>query len=134
MRVVEKDDIREPFRAPLGEEIYEMVGRPPELGGTAQHSLVHVVIPPGKRSPSHFHKNSEETYYILRGTGLMAINELRWRAKPGMAFTMIPPEIHQLVNDSDEDLEFLTVSAPAWVPDDTYESPLPSESTEEHAE
>jgi len=42
-----------------------------------------------------------------------------------MAFTMMPGEVHQIVNDGDTDLEFLTVSAPAWEPGDTYEAPLP---------
>lgn len=127
MRVITKQEIDKPFEAPLGERIYEMIGRPAELGGTSKHSLVHVVVPPGKRSPSHYHEVSEETYYILRGTALMAIDEHRWRAAPGMAFTMLPGEIHQIVNDGDEDLEFLTISAPAWVPDDTFEAALPGE-------
>ena len=30
----------------------------------------------------------------------MAIDEHRWRAVPGMAFTMMPGEIHQIVNDA----------------------------------
>ena len=128
MRVVRKTDITAPFMAPLGEEIFEMIGRPDHLGGTSQHSLVHVVIPPGKRSPSHFHKIAEETYYILKGSALMAINDRRWRAEPGLAFTMHPGEVHQIVNDGTEDLEFLTISAPAWVPEDTYEVDLPDAS------
>ena len=32
MRVVRKKDIAEPFVGPLGEEIYEMIGRPRGLG------------------------------------------------------------------------------------------------------
>jgi quercetin dioxygenase-like cupin family protein len=126
MRVVTKADVSEPFMAPLGEQIYEMIGRPDDLGGTVEHSFVHVVIPQGKRSPAHFHQESEETYYVLKGSGLMAINEFRWRATPGVAFNMLPGEIHQIINDADDDLEFLTVSAPAWVPDDTFEAELPA--------
>ena len=125
MRVVKKEDVETPFRAPLGEEIFEMIGRPPEIGGTTKHSFVHVVIPPGKRSPSHFHKESEETYYIIRGSAAMAVDGARWKATPGMAISIMPGEVHQIVNDTAETLEFLTVSAPAWVPDDTYEAPLP---------
>jgi len=128
MRVITKEEISEPFRAPLGEQIFEMIGRPEHLGGTVKHSFVHVVVPPGKCSPSHYHKESEETYYILRGSARMTIDGHEWRARPGMAFTMVPQEIHQIVNDADEDLEFLTVSAPAWVPDDTYEAPMPESS------
>jgi mannose-6-phosphate isomerase-like protein (cupin superfamily) len=127
MRIVRKSDVAAPFVAPLGEQIFEMIGRPPELGGTSKHSFVHVVIPPGKCSPSHFHKDSEETYYILRGSASMAIDTNRWQATPGMAISIMPGEIHQIINNGVEDLEFLTVSAPAWVPTDTYEADLPEE-------
>ncbi len=45
MRVVRREDIINPVNNSSGEEIYEMIGRPPENGGTTNHSLAHVVIP-----------------------------------------------------------------------------------------
>ncbi|GAA1785283.1 hypothetical protein GCM10009811_08040 [Nostocoides veronense] len=126
MRVIRMEECGEPFRAPLGEEIYEMIGRPQHLGGTVSHSLVHVVIPPGKCSPSHIHRVSEETYYILSGEAQMTIDGNSWRATPGMAIAIMPGEVHQIVNDTDGQLDFLTISAPAWVPEDTYEVQMPA--------
>ena len=120
MRIVSKDDIKEPFRAPLGELIYEMIGRPAEIGGTTKHSFVHVVIPPGKCSPAHFHKVSEETYYILRGKGRIIIDGKEFILSPGQACLIMPGEVHQIFNDEDVPLEFLTISAPAWTPDDSF--------------
>ncbi|WP_346898985.1 cupin domain-containing protein [uncultured Roseibium sp.] len=120
MRIVKKDDITEPFVAPLGEKIYEMIGRPTEIGGTTNHSFVHVVIPPGKSSPKHYHKVSEETYYVLAGRGRIIIDGKEKIISPGDACLIMPGEIHQIFVESDENLEFLTVSAPAWVPTDTY--------------
>ena len=123
MRVVRKEEITEPFLAPLGEKIYEMIGRPSSIGGTTNHSFVHVVIPPGKSSQQHHHKVSEETYYILSGLAHMTIDETEFSLEPGQAVLIMPGEVHQIRNGSPAtDLQFLTVSAPAWVSDDTYNS------------
>jgi mannose-6-phosphate isomerase-like protein (cupin superfamily) len=127
MRVVRKEDVDEPFRAELGEEIYEMIGRPEEIGGSSKHSFVHVVIPPGKKSPPHFHKESEETYYGVSGRACMQIDGMRFYVDPGTAVLIMPGEVHQIWNaEPDVDFEFLTISAPAWVPTDTYPAELPS--------
>jgi mannose-6-phosphate isomerase-like protein (cupin superfamily) len=120
MRVIRKEDISNPLMNPSGEEIYEMIGDLPELGGTVHHSVVHVVIPPGKSSHAHYHKVSEETYYILKGEGLMIVDAKEFRLQLGQACLIKSFEIHQIFNDREIDLEFLTVSAPAWTPDDSF--------------
>ncbi len=120
MRVIRKEDISNSIKNPRGEEIYEMIGHSPETGGTIHHSLVHVVIPPGKSSHAHYHKVSEETYYILKGVGLMILDAKALRLQPGQACLIKPFEIHQIFNEGEGNLEFLTVCAPAWTPDDSF--------------
>lgn len=120
MRIVRKEDINNPVKNPKGEIIYEMIGRPQEIGGTKNHSFVHVVIPAGKQSSAHYHKISEETYYVLHGAARMTVDGNDFRLLPGQACLIKPLEKHKIVNDGEDDLEFLTVSAPAWVPDDSY--------------
>ena len=120
MRIVRTDDVDEPFRGPLGELIYEMIGRPQNLGGTTAHSFVHVILPPGKSSRPHFHKVAEETYYGLSGAGHMTVGSESAVLRPGDACLIMPGEIHHIVNRGDDQLEFITVSAPAWTPDDSY--------------
>ncbi|CAG1005937.1 putative monooxygenase [Phycisphaerales bacterium] len=120
MRVISKNDVKRPFVAPLGEQIFEMIGRPLELGGTTKHSFVHVVIPAKKSSAAHYHKVSEETYYVLSGRARMAIDGKTFQLIPGQACLIMPMEIHQIFNDEEEDLHFLTISAPAWVPEDSH--------------
>ncbi len=66
MRVVKKEDITKPFKTPLGELIYEMIGKPEGMGGTSNHSFVYIVIPSSCSSSAHYHKVPEETYYILK--------------------------------------------------------------------
>lgn len=126
MRLVRKVDVNKPFHGELGELIHEMIGRPKKLGGTVKHSLVHVVIPPGKSSPAHFHKKSEETYYGISGKGIMQIDGHRFYLEPGLAVLIMPGEVHQIYNAFDDiDLEFLTISAPAWIPRDSFKARLP---------
>jgi mannose-6-phosphate isomerase-like protein (cupin superfamily) len=133
VRIIRKQDVSEPFSGELGEKIYEMIGRPREIGGSSNHSFVHVVIPPGMSSPAHFHKESEETYYGIAGRGCMQINERRFFVETGVAVLIMPGEIHQIWNaESDEDFEFLTISAPAWVPTDTYPAGLPTATSDEN--
>lgn len=120
MRVVRKEDITQPVRAPSGELIYEMIGRPPELGGTRKHSFVHVVIPPGGSSPCHFHKESEETYYILDGQGDLVVGNETHHVTPATAYLIMPGTVHQIFATGDRDLQFFAVSAPAWVATDSY--------------
>jgi mannose-6-phosphate isomerase-like protein (cupin superfamily) len=120
MRVVSKEDISNPLKNPGGEEIYEMIGRLPEIGGAIHHSFVHVIIPPGKSSHAHYHEVSEETYYILKGVGTMVVDSKKFRLQPGQACLIKPFEIHQIFNEGEGDLEFLTVSAPAWTFEDSF--------------
>lgn len=119
MRIVRKEDVKEPLRNPLGEVIYEMIGAPEELGGTEKHSFVVVIIPPGKLSARHYHGVSEETYYILRGTARLVIDDKEFELTAGHAALIQPPEQHQIFNIGDDDLEFITVSAPPWTPEDS---------------
>jgi mannose-6-phosphate isomerase-like protein (cupin superfamily) len=120
MRIVRKEEISEPFRAPLGEVIYEMIGRPEEVGGTTLHSFAYIVILPEFSSQAHYHKISEETYYILKGKARMIIDDNEFTLSPGQACLLMPGEVHQIFNDEKEDLEFLAVCAPAWTPDDSF--------------
>ena|SRR5450755_3387992 len=120
MRVVSKEEICNPLKNPGGEVIYEMIGRHPEIGGAVHHSFVHVVIPTGKSSQAHYHKVSEETYYILKGVGTMVVYAKEFQLYPGQACLIKPFEIHQIFNKGEDNLEFLTVSAPAWTPDDSF--------------
>lgn len=122
MRVTTKDEVGQPLLAPLGEVIYELVGSSPHMGGTTKHSLAHVVVPPGKLSPRHYHKVSEETYYILSGQARLVIDETEFTLSPGQSCLIMPGEVHQVFNDAPDDLAFLVVCAPPWTADDMFEA------------
>jgi mannose-6-phosphate isomerase-like protein (cupin superfamily) len=120
MRFVRKEDITVPFRGDTGELIFEMIGRRQDIGGTTKHSFAHVVLPSGKASPAHFHKVSEETYYVLAGEAHMQIEKVKRTLRPGDACLIMPREVHQIRSIGSQDLEFIAVSGPAWVRDDTF--------------
>jgi mannose-6-phosphate isomerase-like protein (cupin superfamily) len=122
VRIVRKEDIAEPFRAPLGELIFEMIGRPEATGGTINHSLAHVVIRPGSSSPAHYHQASEETYYVLKGGAQVVIDDSEFTLHPGQACLIMPGESHQVFNHEEIDLELLAICAPAWTADDSFDA------------
>lgn len=120
MFINSKDQITSPLTQPLGETVFELVGGSPKSGEARLHSLAHIVIPPGKSSAKHYHKISEETYYILAGQGRMVVDGREYILMPGQACLICAPEVHQIFNDGAANLEFLAVCAPAWTPDDSF--------------
>jgi mannose-6-phosphate isomerase-like protein (cupin superfamily) len=120
MHIRTVQDIQQPLTAPWGEVVYELVGAAPASGQAALHSLAHIIIPPGKSSQVHYHKVSEETYYILSGTARMVIDGREITLVPAQACLIQPGERHQIFNPGESNLEFLAVCAPAWSPQDSY--------------
>ena len=103
------------------ETVYEMVGCSSETGGTKYHNIVHVLIPAGHSGGSHYHKIAEETYYILKGEADIIINGNCFKATPGMLVSILPGEIHDVINNTEKDFELLAISAPAFSPDDSID-------------
>ena len=112
--------VTSPLTQPLGESVYELIGSSPKSGNAHLHSLAHILIPPGKSSSKHYHKISEETYYILSGQGQMIVNGKEYKLSSGQACLIHATEVHQIFNNGTVDLEFLAVCVPAWTPDDSY--------------
>jgi mannose-6-phosphate isomerase-like protein (cupin superfamily) len=121
MRVISRGQIDQPFLAPLGEQIYELIGDATDLGGATKHSVAYAVVPSGKQSPRHYHKVSEETYYMLKGEAELIIDGRQVTLLPGQACLILPGEVHQVFNHASEDLEFLVVCAPPWTQNDSFE-------------
>jgi len=53
----------------------------------------------------HYHKQTIETYYVLKGKAILSCGDKRFRARQGDAFLCKPGEIHGVNNDTGE--EFL---------------------------
>jgi len=119
MHVASKADVKEPIRNPLGEVIYELIGAAERAGGTEKHSVAVVTLPPGHSSAMHYHHVSEESYYVLRGKAQMVIDDQTFQLAPGQACLIEPGEQHQIFSVGEQELEFIAISAPAWVLEDS---------------
>lgn len=120
MKVVHKDDISQPLKTPSGEVIYELIGK--AAGDPANHSLAQIVIPDGQSSQPHYHKISQETYFILAGRGHMMVDDREFELGPGQACLIEQGEVHQIINQGKEDLIFLAFCVPPWVPEDSFDA------------
>jgi uncharacterized cupin superfamily protein len=72
------------------------------------------VVPPGKSScPFHSHRGEEEMFFIVRGEGTLRYGGETRRIRAGDVIccpTGGPESAHQIVNDSDAPLAYLSVS------------------------
>jgi len=72
------------------------------------------VVPPGKRGcPFHSHRGEEEMFFVVKGTGTLRYGSETRRIRAGDVIccpTGGPETAHQIVNDSDEDLAYLSIS------------------------
>jgi uncharacterized cupin superfamily protein len=72
------------------------------------------VVPPGKRGcPFHSHRAQEEMFFIVSGTGTLRYGSETRKVRAGDIICCPvggPETAHQLVNDSGEDLRFLSIS------------------------
>jgi mannose-6-phosphate isomerase-like protein (cupin superfamily) len=104
-----------PFESAHGEVVYEYMGE--TAGGAVQHSLAQIVLPPNTSSLKHYHPTTEESYYILAGTGRIILDDESRTVSAGDAVAIPVNAVHQILNDTEENLVFLAVCAPPWTPD-----------------
>jgi mannose-6-phosphate isomerase-like protein (cupin superfamily) len=67
----------------------------------------HILLPPGTSIGKHMHNGVEEIFYVMRGEGLVRVNEESAPIKAGDAVPIRAKEAHSFENTSGGDLEFL---------------------------
>lgn len=82
------------------------------------YSLAHAIVKPRNASMPHRLRTCSEVYYIMKGHGIMHINDEATGIGPQQAI-YIPPSARQyLENNGKEDIEFLCIVFPSWHPED----------------
>ncbi|MEM1294649.1 MAG: cupin domain-containing protein [Verrucomicrobiota bacterium] len=81
-------------------------------------SLAEATLPEGAATDRHFHKLSEELYFIQEGSGLMEIDGRTRTVNPGDAILIPPGAWHQI--RASKPLRFLCCCAPPYSHGDTY--------------
>lgn len=76
-----------------------------------------VLFKPGQQLGAHYHKEVEETFYFLSGSGKIIINDQEYRISPGDVYRLEPGEKHNIVNDTDEEIRAVFVKCP-YLPED----------------
>lgn len=83
------------------------------LKDTQHLSVKQEIMPSGTAEKLHFHKEAEQFFYILKGEAVFYINEKKLSVKEGESISVMPESKHYISNESEEELEFLVVSAPS---------------------
>lgn len=75
-------------------------------------SVIHELMPPGTSEVKHYHERSLQFFFILSGTATLEINGDR-KILSQHEGVEIPSGIpHQILNESENELEFLVISQP----------------------
>lgn len=81
-------------------------------------SLAEARVPAGSSTQRHYHKQAEEFYFILEGTGEMEIDGETGQVGAGDAILIPPGAWHTIA--ARENLRFLCCCAPPYAHEDTY--------------
>jgi mannose-6-phosphate isomerase-like protein (cupin superfamily) len=82
-------------------------------------SLAEARLPVGGTTLEHYHRLTEEIYYITHGRGRIRIEEETRDIAPGDAIAIRPGQKHKLWNTGTEPLRLLCCCAPGYEHSDT---------------
>ncbi len=105
-----------PFTTKDGSSIRSILDR--TNAPVQQQSLAEATLPTGCATQRHYHKLSEEIYFILEGTGTMEIDGESREIKADDAVLIPAGAWHQIT--AKEPLRFLCCCAPPYAHEDTY--------------
>jgi mannose-6-phosphate isomerase-like protein (cupin superfamily) len=105
-----------PFTTKDGSTIRPILDR---TNAPVQHqSLAEATLPPGASTQRHYHRQSEEFYFLLEGRGEMEVDGKMQLVGPGDAVLIPPGAWHQITALSP--LRLLCCCAPPYSHEDTY--------------
>ena len=106
-----------PFKTKDGSEIRELLAH--RNSCIRKQSLAEALLPPGGSTLEHFHKLTEEIYYITHGSGRMKIGLEFCEVRVGDAIAIPPGQLHKIWNTGAGELRLLCACAPAYEHADT---------------
>ncbi len=109
-------EAQEPFTTKDGSTIRSLLDL--SNAPVANQSLAEATLPEGGETERHYHRLSEEIYYLIAGYGIMEIDGHERKVEPGDAILIPPGAWHQI--RAFEPLRFLCCCAPPYSHDDTY--------------
>jgi mannose-6-phosphate isomerase-like protein (cupin superfamily) len=116
VEIVNRNKIK-PFITKDTSEIREILA--PRNSSLKNQSLAEARVAPEKATIEHYHKRSEEIYYILEGKGQIKIEGEIGEVEPGDGIAIHPGKKHKIWNTGDRELVFLCCCSPAYSDEDT---------------
>jgi mannose-6-phosphate isomerase-like protein (cupin superfamily) len=108
----------EPFTTADGSTIRELLGLP--TAAVRNQSLAEATLRPGQSTQRHYHREAEEIYFLLEGSGEMEVDGERTRVSAGDAVLIPPGAWHEIQAATDARLRFLCCCSPPYRHEDTY--------------
>lgn len=113
---VQQLENQSPFTTKDGSTIRSILDR--TNAPVEKQSLAEATLPTGAATDRHYHKLSEELYFVLEGRGTMEIDGEERAVGPGDAVLIPSGAWHQI--RAAEPLRFLCCCAPPYSHEDTY--------------
>jgi mannose-6-phosphate isomerase-like protein (cupin superfamily) len=117
--IIVNRDAAKVIRTGHGSELRPLIDR--TTSEVTQCSLAEEVLPPGRAVAPHHHRELEEIYYILSGTGLMTVGAQSLQVRTGDAIYVPRGHRHTLENTGDDPIRLLVACGPAFF----YEDEIP---------
>lgn len=96
------------------ESVLRQIFNPLESNLELRYSFAHAVVKPENITLFHCLKNSSEVYYIIKGEGIMYINDEQEKVSSGDMVYIPPFSKQRIKNTGSSDLEFICIVDPAW--------------------
>jgi mannose-6-phosphate isomerase-like protein (cupin superfamily) len=91
----------------------------PNASDARHQSLAEATVLPGQTTQEHFHRQTEELYYVLSGRGVMFLNGEERTIEAGDTVLIPPLARHCVTNRGNEPLVFLCCCSPPYSHEDT---------------
>ncbi len=111
-------DAAVPFTTKDGSTIRELLGLPTS-SLIRNQSLAEATLEPAQSTQRHYHRLSEEIYFLLEGGGLMEVDGEEREVGPGDA-VLIPPGAWHALRAGAGGARLLCMCAPPYTHDDTH--------------
>jgi mannose-6-phosphate isomerase-like protein (cupin superfamily) len=106
------------INTPHGSEIRPLIDR--TTSNIERCSLAEEVLPVGAKVGRHHHLETEEIYYILRGTGRMTVGDETRTVEAGDAIFIPRKQAHTLENTGQTPMTIILVCGPAYSYEDHH--------------
>ncbi|MFK7936847.1 MAG: ATP-binding cassette domain-containing protein [Saprospiraceae bacterium] len=83
-----------------------------QLANTPQLSVIQELMPPQVAETRHAHRYAQQFFYILKGEATFYIGNKKRIVRANQGIHILPQTVHQIKNESEEELSFLVISQP----------------------